>query len=276
MINQAVHVPIPQPPEAHGINNNGRFGAGSLSEVPEIASAVAHTIAHVSDVDMTLQQIAIQLLGGEGLAAATVFDGIASHHARFKAIKAVLLTHNRLDDKSLAQKVIKAIEPVRAIRNAFAHGIWGVPPSLPDHLFLTESAHWNTMIGASSQLTTLSKEQDTVNFLVELLVGENGSSLSEKDQATAKQLSQKLSNSPKKQRAFEITFNSNKSSSKIKVWSIDLAWQAVAAAEAASNTAIGLQICMDRTPEEAVALREKLLLGELLDRPPRHFLSVNN
>lgn len=273
MNNQPVQVPVPKPPAAHGISSNGSFGAGSLVEVPEISSAVALTIAHMSDVDMSLQQIAIRLLGGEGLAAATVFASISSYYARVIAIQKVLLAHARDDDKALTRKVTDAITPVRTIRNRFAHGIWGIPSGLPDHLLLTEASKWNSLFGAGVQLGAQAKDQETINFLSVLLIGEGGSTLSEKDHETATDLALRLSNSPQKQRAFGRLFDDGKSDSETQVWSIDLAWQAVEAAEAASFTATGLQICMDREPEEVGPLREKLLLGGLLDRPPLHFLS---
>ena len=268
----AVQIPIAKPPAEHGISGNGQFGASALSHVPEIATAVALTIAHLSDVDMTLAQIAVRLLGGEGLAAATVFDSIKNRRAREKAIQAILYSHGSAEDKGLTNKVINEIDKVRKIRNKFAHGVWGIPSGLADHLIVTESMHWNSLYGAAAQLQATALDQEVVNLLTELLRSEDGSSLSPAHQARATEIALNLSNSPGRQRALDRVFDEGVSDAKAEVWSIDLAWQAVNAAEAASFTATALQICLDRKPEEADQLRRTLLAGGLLAHPPHAFL----
>ncbi len=266
-------VPVPSTPAEHGVGMDGYFGAVALSEVPEIAQAVALTIAHMSDADMTLQQIAIGLMGGEGLAAATVFGSINSPEVRLKIVKNLLASNARAADRTLIQNVMTAIEPLRKIRNDFAHGIWGASSGLPDHLMLTKASAWNARRGAAHQLTGHNDSGPLPMFLNALLDGSSGSQLSATDKETLSKLLIDRSHAPAKRAAMEKIFDQETENAVTQVWSIELAWQAVSAAEAASQTVIGLQICMDRTPEEASQLRQSLLSQGLLTRHPLQYLN---
>lgn len=267
---------IPQPKTAAemGIRTAGQFDSKSLMTVPEIATAVAMVIARFAEIDMLYEAIAVDLLGGEGMAAATVLSRMKSTHERSETVSRLLKATARNEDKALLAKINASIEPLRQIRNTFAHGIWGIT-SLKDSLLLTEGSDWNMTLGAIRQIQKATLDTGPINkLLFDLTTGENGSVLSEKDNQTISDIRQHIDKNQRLNRAMGHFFENGPSDQdhRTKIWTIETAWQAAEAAEAAVNSVVALQICMQRSPEEVAPLRDALQSQGLLPQSPHTYL----
>lgn len=264
---------LPTPIES-GALTNCSYGADTLLRHPAAAVQIATTISRFSDIDLLFEQILTKLLAAEGAAVGILLRSIPSHHSRIKVIKELIKGHVNKENGELFRAAMKAVDPVRTIRNKFAHGIWGYSSDHPESLILAESGALNTSYSAAAQISEFTYFEEIKNLLTNTLTGETGSQLSDVDRNQAIELILKVQQNPKTQRAFDLLFGGqNKLISACEVWSLEQILKASIAASAAQHTIVGCQICFDFSRDNTYQIRSHILQNGLLLVDPKTLLT---
>lgn len=123
-----------------GIILDGSFDSDSLLSHPELASKVTAYIAHLSNLDSTLECAALVATGGgQGFAEALQAGMTPLEHAhRRSAVERILRIKAGLSGKDV-EKIFSGITKARTLRNSFAHGLWCTHSKISDALILTQS-----------------------------------------------------------------------------------------------------------------------------------------
>lgn len=264
---------LPTPKESSALVN-GSYGADALLRHPAAAVQIATIISRFSDIDLLIEQILINLLPAEGASVGVLLRSMPSHHSRIKVIRELIKGHVNKENGELFRAAMKAVDPVRAMRNKFAHGIWGYSSDYPECLILAESGALNTSSAAAAQISEFAYFEEFKNLLTNALTGETGSQLSDVDRNQAIELILKVEHSPKRQRAFDLLFGrQNTPISACEIWSLEQMLKASIAASAAQYTIVGCQICFDSSRNNADQIRSYILERGLLLVDPKTLLT---
>ena len=128
----------PQPLRNHRPDAHISFAPTCHSRQPQLAALVMEVIAEWSYVESELAGVLAGLLESNVSMTAAMLTGIQSSEASRAAVRAAV-AYARPDDIELFDDAMRAIKPIRARRNEYAHGLWADSPDIPDALILIES-----------------------------------------------------------------------------------------------------------------------------------------
>lgn len=118
----------------------GNAGDRPLSRHPDLAVLAIEALASWSNVEAFLLRLFIDLFGGHGSLAASVFLSLEGQSAKNAAISAAAAS--ALADRPNELRVLLAILAIAKTnekdRNKLAHWTWGDSPKLPDALLLVD------------------------------------------------------------------------------------------------------------------------------------------
>ncbi|MGA8652635.1 MAG: hypothetical protein WB677_18840 [Xanthobacteraceae bacterium] len=113
------------------------WGPGAFAAQPKLANYVLQCIARWTQTEIALGKLLAILLGLQpesAFAAVQMYLHLTNAEARRSVLSAAAEAMLDKDDHTLYEQVMKAIAPVRARRNDFAHGMWGASSELKDAL----------------------------------------------------------------------------------------------------------------------------------------------
>jgi hypothetical protein len=119
------------------------FGPGSVFKRPKLAPYIMLILEHWAFTEWGILRIGASCVGGDLTIATAMLQAVDSQAAQRSAILAA--AKSMLDDEHwiIFEAAFFSILPSRAIRNKFAHHLWGVSNDLPDALILQDTRHAN-------------------------------------------------------------------------------------------------------------------------------------
>ncbi|EMS96983.1 hypothetical protein H009_14703 [Agrobacterium tumefaciens str. Cherry 2E-2-2] len=223
-------------------------------------------------VDAIHEQIVVSLLGGEGFSVNAVLRSIKSHHERAKLTLRLIDLKLEKIHRELFNLINRHIEPIRDIRNKFAHGLWGECQSVPESLILGENRQWVDIFGAGLQImaseSRITKARD---FLSKLLTENNIKySLDPSDRAEITSILMEMGSDTSIQKVWSWFAQSDETGNQMdaEVWTPADALLAAKAAEAAYVTTAAFSGCVGPLARDAEPLLAKVRSQGLLHRNP--------
>jgi hypothetical protein len=113
------------------------WGPGAFAEHPALAAYVLQCIARWTQTEISLGRLLAVTIGLEpdsAFAAVQMYLRLTNAESRRSVLTAAAEAMLSKDDYALFERTMKAIAPVRARRNDFAHGMWGYSSELKDAL----------------------------------------------------------------------------------------------------------------------------------------------
>lgn len=176
-------------------------------EFPEFGAAVAHVIGTVSLIDLEMRRLMISQHGSQALLAIRTVDKLLKNKdSRKKYVSSFAKNTGRDLVWKTFNWAYEFSEPILAIRNKFAHDIWGECPAIPDALLLVDPIHRLTGQAAFSQLLSHRLADEEMQVLIRIAAGEGGSKLSEADAKAIFAMAMARQSSPSRTEALNMTF----------------------------------------------------------------------
>jgi hypothetical protein len=113
------------------------WGPGAFAEHPKLATYILQCIARWTQTEIGLGNLLAIILGLQpeaAFAAVQMYLRLTSAEARRAVLSAAAEAMLEKNDHALYEQVMKAIAPIRARRNDFAHGMWGYSSEIKDAL----------------------------------------------------------------------------------------------------------------------------------------------
>jgi len=179
-----------------------------FASMPKFGAVVAHVISTASLLELEMLRTAVSLHGSESLfAIGTTLQLIRGDTQRLKYIRSLAKQSGRPRVSETIDWAAKFSEPVRNVRNAFAHHIWGECPVLPDALLLAAPKDRLTGHAAFSQLLSHQNADEESRVLMRIITGEGGSNLSATDANAIFEIAVARQNNPPRLEAFSMVFD---------------------------------------------------------------------
>jgi hypothetical protein len=148
----------PQPLSRVNPNAKYSFETDIFKKHPDLAALVMSVINLASKMECKWSLIMVDLINADPVTGIAMFQSLTSADAQRAAIRGAAKSRLNADDYNLFAAVSKVVAPHRAIRNSFAHGIWGVSPELPRSLLLADASFMaNSHVGIAETNLRMNK-----------------------------------------------------------------------------------------------------------------------